>query len=77
MFGLDRCDWYRKPLHKYSTVNLGSISTTFYEQLFSHEDPKSAKKTVKLSVFFALWGSECPKAARRTLMKLTPYPSEI
>jgi len=35
-------------------------------------DPKSAKKTVKLSVFFALWGSALVKAAQRTLMKLTP-----
>ena len=33
-------------------------------------DPKSAKKTVKLSVFFALLGFTGAKAAHRTLMKL-------
>ena len=35
-------------------------------------DPKSAKKTVKLSRFFALLGSASVKAARRTLVKLNP-----
>jgi len=35
-------------------------------------DPKSANKTVKLSVFVALSGSASAKAARGTLMKLTP-----
>jgi len=35
-------------------------------------DPESAKKTDKLSVFLALLGSVHIKAARRTLMKLTP-----
>ncbi len=35
-------------------------------------DPKSVKKTVKLLVFFALLGSDCAKAARKTLMNLTP-----
>ncbi len=39
---------------------------------FTHKDPQSAKKTVKLSVFFVLWGSSHTKAARKTLMKLTP-----
>jgi len=34
-------------------------------------DPESAKKTVKLSVFFVLLESECAKAAHRMLMKLT------
>ena len=33
-------------------------------------DPKRAKKTVKLSSFFALLGSASVKAARRTLVKL-------
>ncbi len=36
-----------------------------------HADPKSAKKTVKLSFFFVLLGSACVKAAHRMLMKLT------
>jgi len=35
-------------------------------------DPKSAKNTVKLSVFFVLLGSVCLKAAHKTLIKLTP-----
>ena len=35
-------------------------------------DPKSAKKTVKLSVFFVLSGSELAKSVRGTLLKLTP-----
>jgi len=33
---------------------------------------KAQKKTVKLSVFFALLGSDRAKAARRTFVKLTP-----
>jgi len=40
---------------------------------FMHPDPKSVKKiVVQLSVFFTLLGSARVKAARRTLMKLTP-----
>ena len=35
-------------------------------------DPKCAKKTDNLTVFFALLGSTCAKAARKTLMKSTP-----
>ena len=35
-------------------------------------DPKSAKKTVKLSSFIALLGSAGVKAARRMLVKSTP-----
>jgi len=34
-------------------------------------DPKSAKKTAKLSVFFVLLGSVCVKAACKMLVKLT------
>jgi len=34
-------------------------------------DPKRAKNTVMLSIFFALLGSTPVKAVRRTLMKLT------
>jgi len=40
--------------------------------LYMRQDPESAKKTVKLSIFFALSGSACTKGARRTLMKLAP-----
>jgi len=38
---------------------------------FACTDLKNAKKTVKLSVFFALLGSAHTKAACRTLMELT------
>ena len=34
-------------------------------------DPKSTKKTVKLSSFIALWGSARVKAACRRLVKMT------
>jgi len=40
--------------------------------VFTRPDPKSAKKTDGLTVFFALLGSSYAKAAHRTLMKLTP-----
>ncbi len=40
---------------------------------FALEDPKSAKKTFKLSVFFALLGSSCTKAAREMLMKFSRF----
>jgi hypothetical protein len=36
------------------------------------EDPKSAKGSQVISVFFALLGSEFSKAARKTLVILTP-----
>ena len=36
-----------------------------------HPDPKSAKKTAKLSSFIELLGSARAKAARRMLVKLT------
>jgi len=39
---------------------------------FTQTDPKSAKELLDLTVFFALLGFLCVKAARRTLMKLTP-----
>jgi hypothetical protein len=38
---------------------------------FVHADPKSAKNTVKPSVFFALPGSASAQATCRMLMKLT------
>jgi len=40
--------------------------------VFMRADPKSVKKTVKLSIFFTLSGSMSVKAVVRTLMKLTP-----
>jgi len=50
---------------------VGLISSTFDEQLLRTHTPKAPKKTVKFSVFFTLLGSAHPKAACRTLMKLT------
>ena len=46
--------------------------TNVLRAAFALVDPKSAKKAVKLSSFFALLGSSRVKAARRTLVKLTP-----
>ncbi len=39
---------------------------------FTDADPKSVKKTVNWSIFFILLGSRSVKAARKTLVKLTP-----
>jgi len=39
---------------------------------FGLRDPESAKKTYNLTVFFALLGSACVKAAHKRLVKLTP-----
>jgi hypothetical protein len=52
-------------------VHLGLILPTFYELLLRVQIPKSQKNTVKLSVFFALSGSACIKAACKMLVKLT------
>jgi len=50
-------------------VDQGSISPINIQQAaFACSDPKSAKKTVKLSVFFVVLGSACAKAARRTCL---------
>jgi hypothetical protein len=43
----------------------------FMHPAFILADPKSAKKTDNLTVFFAPLGSAHLKAARRTLMKFT------
>jgi len=44
---------------------------------FTCKDPKSAKKAIKLSVYFALWRSALAKAAGRTLMILPIFCSKI
>ncbi len=44
---------------------------TCLHSAFTHADPKSAKNTVKLSIFFALLGSVGAIAASKMLMKLT------
>jgi hypothetical protein len=46
--------------------------TNVPQAAFTRADPKSAKKTVKLSSFIALLGSARVKATCRTLVKLTP-----
>jgi len=51
---------------------LGVNFTNILQTAFTHADPKSAKNTVKLSVFFALLGSEHVKAARKMSVKLIP-----
>ena len=46
--------------------------TKVLKAAFTPADPESAKKTVKLSSFFALLGSSSVKAASKMLVKLTP-----
>ena len=46
--------------------------TNILRAAFRRADPKSAIKLHELTVFFALLGSACVKAAYRMLMKLTP-----
>jgi hypothetical protein len=54
------------------TRHLGSIHQCFTSNFYTRADPKSAKKTDNLTVFFALLGSALVKAVCRTLMKLIP-----
>jgi len=49
-----------------------SISSTFYVQLLRTQIPKVQKDTDDLTVFFTLLGFMSKKAARKTLVKLTP-----
>ena len=49
-----------------------SISPTFYKQLLRSQRSRKRKKQLNLTVFFALLGSARLKAARKTLVKLTP-----
>jgi len=51
---------------------LGVNFTHVLRAAFTRADPKSAIKLLNLTVFFALLGSARVKAARRTLVKLTP-----
>ena len=46
--------------------------TNILQAAFMHEDPKRAKKTIKLSSFYAILGSARVRAACRMLVKLTP-----
>ena len=54
------------------TVQLGVDFTNILRAAFTIADPKSTKKLLDLTVFFALLVSAGVKAARRMLMKLTP-----
>ena len=55
-----------------SVTKPGVNFTNVLRAAFTRADPKSAKKTVKLSSFIVLLGSARVKAACRTLVKLTP-----
>ncbi len=52
---------------------LGSISPTFFSKFLQPQIPKSVKSYWLLDWNFTLWGSALVKAARRRLMKLTPW----
>ena len=60
------------PTTFFSSKRSGVNFTITQRAAFKRTDPKSAKKTVKLSSFIALLGSARLKAAHRTLVKLTP-----
>jgi len=62
----ERLDWIFTLLR--SGLNFINILRT----AFMCPDPKSVKKTVKLSIYCTLLGSTSVKAARKTLVKLTP-----
>jgi len=49
-----------------------SILTIFYSKLLFAQIPKAQKKTVKSSVFFALFGSAPVKSSSKMLVKSTP-----
>jgi len=56
----------------FSCVRPGLNFINVLRTAFMLADPKSVKKTVKLSIFFMLLGSTSVKAVSRTLMKLSP-----
>ena len=63
----------RPPLPRmHCVLSAGVNFTNVLRAAFTRADPKSAKKLLNLTVFFALLGSLRGKAARRTLVKLTP-----
>jgi hypothetical protein len=59
-----------KLAHGFTPSTLGSISSTFYVSYARRSQKR--KKIVKLSIFFTLSGLKSVKAARKTLVKLTP-----
>ena len=56
--------------YPYASSTPGVNFATILRAAFTRADPKSAKKTVKLSSFFALLGSAREKAAYKMLVKL-------
>ena len=71
---LDRNEVTRHIIHDHVEVSrvLGSISPTFYEQLLRVQRSRKRKKQLNLTFFLAILGSVLAKAARKTLVKLTP-----
>jgi len=75
------CQWHTRPVSvcmtrkSYSTGNyleLGSISPTCLQKVFTNAYPKSAKRQSSHQCLFALSGSAHEKSARKMLLKLTP-----
>ncbi len=52
--------------------NLGSISPTFYTQLFCTQIPNAQQRQSSHQCLFALLGTTSVKASRKMLMKSTP-----
>jgi len=50
-------------------LTLGVDFTNILRTAFTFEDPNSAKKTDRLTVYFVLWVSGCIKAAHKMLVK--------
>jgi hypothetical protein len=55
----------------FSLFTYGVNFINILQVALTYSDPKSAKETVKLSVFFMLLRSARAKAVRRTLMNMT------
>jgi hypothetical protein len=59
-----------------NSVNQGSISPTFYEQLLPAQIPK-VQKCSQVVILFALLVSAHEKAAHKMLVKLTPERERV
>ena len=55
----------------------GQFHQHVYEQILCLQIPKTQKKLLNLTVFFALLGSARVKAACKMLVKLTPGQQEV
>jgi len=88
----DNCELQKWPSNKESTTPTGQrqgeqtrwkiypsrvIFINFLRSAFAHSDPKSAKKTDGLTVFFALMRSGRIKADYWMLMKLNPIENSL